>query len=67
MRQVGWGRALGFLLLVWLMFLLVAVGFLKHEPDNQTSQRISEAFKELQLLRQQRVELNQLLKEYTAG
>lgn len=67
MRQVAWGRALGFLILVWLLFLLVAVGLLKHEPDYQTTQRMTRALKELKVLHQQRLELDQLLKQYTAG
>ncbi|RZF37669.1 hypothetical protein LSTR_LSTR003080 [Laodelphax striatellus] len=64
-RQVGWGRALGFLLLVWVLFLLVAVTFLRHEPDPQTAQRISQAFKDLQMLHQQSIEINQLLSDYS--
>lgn len=67
-RQVGWSRALGLLLLVWLIFLLMAFALLRHESnDPQTSQRLSQAFKELQLLHQQRTEINQLINVFHNG
>lgn len=52
-------------MLVWVLFLLVAVTFLRHEPDPQTAQRISQAFKDLQMLHQQSIEINQLLSDYS--
>ncbi|XP_046665025.1 alpha-(1,6)-fucosyltransferase [Homalodisca vitripennis] len=66
-RQMGWGRALGVLLVVWFVFIIIAFGLLKHESDPQTTQRMNQAFKELQLLHQQRTELNQLLEVYVNG
>lgn len=67
LRQVGWSRALGLLLLVWLIFLLIAFGLLRHENDPQTTQRLNQAIREIQLLQQQRAEINQLLNLYNNG
>uniref|UniRef100_A0A1B6CPN6 Alpha-(1,6)-fucosyltransferase n=1 Tax=Clastoptera arizonana TaxID=38151 RepID=A0A1B6CPN6_9HEMI len=67
-RQIGWNRALGLLLIIWLVFLLMAFTLLRHEgSDSQTSIRLNKAFKELQLLHQQRTEINQLLSVFQNG
>ncbi|XP_054262328.1 alpha-(1,6)-fucosyltransferase [Macrosteles quadrilineatus] len=66
-RQMGWGRALGVLLVVWFIFIIISFGLLKHDNDPQTAQRINQALKELQLLQQQRSEVNQLLEIYING
>lgn len=67
LRQIGWGRALCLLLLVWLLFLLFTIGYLRHEPDNQVAQRLSEAMKELETLHKKHAELNSLVLEFYVG
>lgn len=67
LRQIGWGRALCLLLLVWLVFLLFTIGYLRHEPDTQVAQRLSEALKELDSLHKKHTELNNLVLEYYIG
>lgn len=67
LRQMGWGRALMFLLVVWFIFIVIAFTLLRHDNDSQTIQRLNQAFKELQLLQQQRSEVSQLLEMYING
>lgn len=67
LRQMGWGRALGFLLVVWFVFIIIAFALLKHDSDPQTVQRLNQAFRELQILQQQRSEASQLLEVYING
>lgn len=67
MRQIPWGRAMLILLVVWLIFLLLSFGFIRHEPDQQTNQRISQALRDLQSLHHQREEISKLLSEYNSG
>lgn len=66
-RQLGWSRALGFLLVVWFIFILAAFGLLKHETDPQFTQRLNQAFKELELLQQQREEVERLFEMFVSG
>ncbi|XP_014289365.1 alpha-(1,6)-fucosyltransferase [Halyomorpha halys] len=68
LRQVPWGRAMLFLLLVWLIFIVISIGFLRPDHQNQQqNQRISQALRDLQSLRHQREEINKLLTEYNSG
>lgn len=64
---MGWGRALVFLLVVWFIFIVIAFTLLRHDNDSHAVQRLNEAFKELQILQQQRQEINQLLEIYING
>ncbi|XP_014253946.1 alpha-(1,6)-fucosyltransferase [Cimex lectularius] len=67
MRQFPWGRSMILLLLLWLIFLVIALGFLRHEPDQQTNMRISQALRDLQSLHRQREEISKLLTDYNSG
>lgn len=67
LRQLGWSRALGFLLVIWFIFIIVAFGLLKHETDPQFNQRLNEAFKDVKLLQQQRDEVERLFEKYISG
>lgn len=66
-RGISCGRAMILLLTVWLGFLLLAVSLLRHEPDPQVNQRISQALRDLQSLHQQRHDINKLIYEYSLG
>uniref|UniRef100_T1HHA0 GT23 domain-containing protein n=1 Tax=Rhodnius prolixus TaxID=13249 RepID=T1HHA0_RHOPR len=61
MRQIPWGITMILLLLVWLIFIVIALSFVRHEPDQQTNQRISQALRDLQYLHQQREEITNLV------
>lgn len=67
MRQISWGRAMIIILLVWFVFLLISFGFARHEPDQQTTHRISQALRDLQSLHHQREEISKLISEYNSG
>ncbi|KAK9503147.1 hypothetical protein O3M35_011775 [Rhynocoris fuscipes] len=67
LRQIPWGIGMVMLLLLWLIFLVIALSFVRHEPDQQTNLRISQALRDLQYLRQQREEINKYLADYNSG
>lgn len=67
MRQIPWGITMILLLLVWLIFIVIALSFVRHEPDQQTNQRISQALRDLQYLHQQREEITKFLSDYSSG
>ncbi|BES93248.1 Alpha-(1,6)-fucosyltransferase [Nesidiocoris tenuis] len=67
LRQVQWGRAMIVLLVLWLIFLFIAVQYLRQEPDQNTNQRISQVLRDLQSLHRQREEISKLLSEYNTG
>jgi hypothetical protein len=62
-RQIGWCRLLGFLSIVWLLFVLMVLGFFHLEPDTKYSKRLNEVIKDMELLKSKNVELRALIKE----
>uniref|UniRef100_A0A224XLR6 Alpha-(1,6)-fucosyltransferase n=1 Tax=Panstrongylus lignarius TaxID=156445 RepID=A0A224XLR6_9HEMI len=67
LRQIPWGIAMTLLLLLWLIFIVIALSFVRHEPDQQTNQRISQALRDLQYLHQQREEITKFISDYSSG
>ncbi|KAF6205363.1 hypothetical protein GE061_019534 [Apolygus lucorum] len=55
------------LLVLWLLFLFIAVQYLRQEPDQNTNQRISQVLRDLQSLHRQREEISKLLSEYNSA
>lgn len=66
-RQLGWCRYLFILSAVWLMFVFITFNFLRHEPDVNTSNRITRAMRELHLLQKRESEMLNLLIEFSSG
>ncbi|KAL1455011.1 hypothetical protein WDU94_009137 [Cyamophila willieti] len=62
-RQIGWCRLLGFLSIVWLLFILMVLGFFHLEPDTKYSKRLNEVIKDMELLKSKNSELHSLIKE----
>ncbi|XP_065201965.1 alpha-(1,6)-fucosyltransferase [Planococcus citri] len=66
-RQIGWCRYLFLLSIIWFIFALIFISFLRHEPDINTSDRISEAMRKLNLLQRRESEMMNLLTEFSHG
>lgn len=75
LRQIGalgWNRILIFFLIVWLVILLftaLPMFTTQHvvQSDTKTAERLSRALSELEALRKQNVELQELFKDITLG
>lgn len=66
-RQIGWCRYLFLLSIIWFIFAFIIISFLRHEPDINTSDRIAEAMKKLNLLQRRESEMVNLLTEFSHG
>lgn len=74
LRQIGalgWNRILVFFLILWLVILFFAFPMLttQHivQSDSKTAERLTRALSELEALRKQNVELQELFKDITLG
>jgi hypothetical protein len=72
-RQVGWGRALLVLFLIWLLVLVLfaasPVFWVPSSPEADThmNQRLARAFHDLEILKRQNAELRSLFKDISMG
>jgi hypothetical protein len=72
-RQVGWGRALLVLFLIWLLVLVLFAASpvfrvpSSPEADSHMTQRFSRAFRDLDVLKRQNAELRSLFKDINMG
>jgi hypothetical protein len=72
-RQVGWGRALLVLFLIWLLVLVLfaasPVFWVPSSPeaDSRTTQRLARAFHDLEVLKKQNAELRSLFADISMG
>ncbi|PSN45403.1 Alpha-(1,6)-fucosyltransferase [Blattella germanica] len=71
-RQVGWGRALLVLLIIWLLVLVLFASPIfrvpsSPEPDALTSKRLARAFHDLEVLKRQNAELRSLFTDINVG
>ena len=73
MRQVGWGRALLVLFLIWLLVLVLfaasPVFWVPSSPeaDSRVSERLAHAFRDLKVLKRQNAELRSLFTDISFG
>lgn len=75
LRQIGalgWNRILIFFLILWLIILLftaLPIFTTQHivQGDTKTAERLSRALSELEALRKQNAELQELFKDITLG
>lgn len=72
-RQVGWGRALLVLFLIWLLVLVLfaasPVFWVPSSPeaDSHMTQRLARAFHDLEVLKRQNAELRSLFQDINMG
>lgn len=72
-RQVGWGRALLVLFLIWLLVLVLFAASpvfrvpSSPEADSHMTQRLARAFHDLEVLKRQNAELRSLFKDISVG
>lgn len=66
-NAVGWRRILSVFLLIWLVILLFTafpmLGTHMNSADTKLSERLNRALKDLEALRQQNVELQEIFKD----